>query len=194
MKRTNKKVTIKEVKTQEERTPKFMSINSIIAEREDGYEFIWEAINFPETVHIIVNKVDSKELVFVKQIRLPIMKNYPNTGGVCIECCAGVVDKSIPTIEIAREEIKEELGYDVTSDRIRHINTVYSGLGFSGSKTYMYYTEVTDADIVEDEELFEEDIIPIFVPYKDIDKFFQSDEIVTDSTTMYLIEKTKEYL
>lgn len=37
------------------------------------------------------------------------------------ELCAGIVDKSKPLIEIAREEILEECGYNVPIERIEHV-------------------------------------------------------------------------
>ena len=48
---------------------------------------------------------------------------YPPSLGITLELCAGIVDKSISFIEIAREEILEECGYDVPSDRLEEVMT-----------------------------------------------------------------------
>lgn len=94
------------------------------------------------------------------------MAKYPASLGVTIELCAGIVDKSIPFNEIAREEVLEECGYDVQLDRIEEVMTYRydnnctqikftlnnciifysSGVGASGALQKMYYVEVTDAD------------------------------------------------
>lgn len=48
---------------------------------------------------------------------------YPVSLAFTNELCAGIVDKSKPLIEIAREEILEECGYDVSTERIEHVMT-----------------------------------------------------------------------
>lgn len=50
-------------------------------------------------------------------------KKYPQSLGITLELCAGIVDKSKPFIEIAKEEVLEECGYDVPLDKIEEIMT-----------------------------------------------------------------------
>lgn len=40
-----------------------------------------------------------------------------------LELCAGIVDKDLSLVEIAREEVLEECGYDVPVERIEEIMT-----------------------------------------------------------------------
>lgn len=48
---------------------------------------------------------------------------FPGKLGVTIELCAGIVDKDIPIKDIAREEILEECGFNVSADRIEEVMT-----------------------------------------------------------------------
>lgn len=52
-----------------------------------------------------------------------LLKKYPVSEAFTNELCAGIVDKSKPLIEIAREEILEECGYNVPVDRIELVMT-----------------------------------------------------------------------
>lgn len=64
------------------------------------------------------------------------------------ELCAGIIDKDLPTNEIAREELIEECGYDIPASQIEEVMQFRSGVGTTGSLQTLYYCEVTDADKV----------------------------------------------
>ncbi len=51
---------------------------------------------------------------------------YPASLGVTWELCAGIVDKDLSLIEITREEIREECGYDVPAESISKITSFRS--------------------------------------------------------------------
>lgn len=51
------------------------------------------------------------------------LEKYPPKIGVTLELCAGIVDKDLSLVEIAREEVLEECGYDVPVERIEEIMT-----------------------------------------------------------------------
>lgn len=46
---------------------------------------------------------------------------YPGSLGITHELCAGIVDKSLPPEEIAREEVLEECGYNVPIENMTRI-------------------------------------------------------------------------
>lgn len=50
-----------------------------------------------------------------------LLEKYPVNLAFTNELCAGIVDKSKPLIEIAREEVLEECGYNVPIERIEHV-------------------------------------------------------------------------
>ncbi|RZF36393.1 hypothetical protein LSTR_LSTR002989 [Laodelphax striatellus] len=71
-------------------------------------------------------------------------EKYTAELGLTLELCAGIVDKNLPLIEIAREEVMEECGYDVPVDKLEKILTCRQG-ALNGNFQTMYYTEVTDS-------------------------------------------------
>lgn len=66
-----------------------------------------------------------------------------------MELCAGIVDKDLPWVDIAREELIEECGYNVPSSAIEEVIRFRSGVGTTGSLQVMYYCEVSDSDKVK---------------------------------------------
>lgn len=52
-----------------------------------------------------------------------LIEKYPIKLAITSELCAGIVDKSKPLVEIAREEVLEECGYNVPVEHIELIMT-----------------------------------------------------------------------
>ncbi|XP_055902966.1 uridine diphosphate glucose pyrophosphatase NUDT14-like [Eupeodes corollae] len=131
---------------------------------QNGVEKNWDLLKVHDSVAIIIFNTIRNALVFVKQFRPAVyhgvvtadgrefgevdLKKFPPKLGVTMELCAGIVDKDKSWIEIAREEVLEECGYDVPVERIEEVLTFRSGVGASGAQQKMYYCEVTDADKV----------------------------------------------
>lgn len=179
-----KPVTIKKISPNE--SPKYVKTQFITAER-DGKEFGWEMIKSHNSVHIIVNNVDKKEIMFVKQVRIPVLVNNPGTNGQVYEACAGLVDKDIPIENIAQEEILEELGYQISIENIDFIKKLKSGVGKSGNDSYAFYAEVKESDKLSDGGgLHDEDIEVVTISYDQIESMMFSEEFTTDAMTMFL--------
>lgn len=51
------------------------------------------------------------------------LAKYPIHLGITIELCAGIVDKSKSLVEIAKDEILEECGYNIAVERIEEVMT-----------------------------------------------------------------------
>jgi len=62
--------------------------------------------------------------------------------GFTYELCAGLIDKQKAIKQICKEEIAEEVGYDVPLDGIHELSTCVSSSGTSGAKHTMFYAEV----------------------------------------------------
>ena len=69
----------------------------------------------------------------------------PGSKGLTYELCAGIVDKSSSLEQIAKEELLEEMGYDVPLESIQKVTGYCSSIGTSGSYQTMFYCEVTDS-------------------------------------------------
>ena len=179
-----KKVTIKEVRKND--NPKFVKTSLIVAERE-GKEVFWEKIKFFNTVHILVNNIDTEEVLLVKQVRIPVLAENQDTDGSVYEVCAGLADKDVPIVQIAKEEILEELGYDVPIRLVERIRSFKSSVGTSGMTGTLYYAEVTeDMKVSEGGGLEDEDIEVVRIPYSEISEFIYSDNF-TDTTTLFML-------
>lgn len=57
-----------------------------------------------------------------------LIKKFPPKNAITVELCAGIVDKDLPLVDIAREELIEECGYNVPSERIEEVLKYRSGL------------------------------------------------------------------
>lgn len=64
----------------------------------------------------------SIELLKTPSAEIDITKT-PAQGGVTYELCAGIIDKNISVAEIAKMEILEEVGYDVSVESLEEIIT-----------------------------------------------------------------------
>ena len=89
-----------------------------------------------DSVAVILYNKTTDKLVFVKQFRPAVMMssiyNYKNekrekpfrTDGYTLELCAGIIDKEgLNVHQIAKEEILEEVGFDVDANDIRMITS-----------------------------------------------------------------------
>lgn len=103
---------------------------------QDGKKKNWDVARIHDSVAIIVFNKSRKTLVFVRQFR-PAVYNamlpekyqtvdtniYRPEDGLSLELCAGIVDKDLPIIEIARDELKEECGYEAPAELFEKVIT-----------------------------------------------------------------------
>lgn len=187
-----KKVTITEAL--DGLQPKFIKLPTRLTYvREGDAPRFWEAQTGMDTVHILINKTDSKEILLAKQVRPPVLFKYPETGGICTECCAGMVDKHFETapelrpLKVAVEEVHEEMGYQVHIDDLMKLPTYLSNVGMSGSTCHPFYCEVTDEDYIGQKLEPSEDIEVLAIPYEELRFFLQTCK-TTDATTRQLVQ------
>ena len=110
---------------------------------ENGRPKRWEVVQSNDSVSILLNNVESKNLIIVRQFRPAVFLR--NNDGYMFELCAGLVDKEGKTLEqIAKEEVLEECGYAV--EGLQKIGEFYSSVGTSGSRQSVFYAEVSDSD------------------------------------------------
>ena len=131
----------------------------------------WEAVISHDSVSILLWHEKKDAFIIVKQLRSTVL----NTGakdGMMYELCAGIVDKDTSNIQIAKEEILEECGYDIQLKDIQKINTFYTSVGISGAKQTLYYAKCDDRMKVNDGGgLEDEEIEVIYIPLKSAKEF-----------------------
>jgi UDP-sugar diphosphatase len=110
---------------------------------QDAVEKSWDIAQVHDSVAVLLYHREKDAFVLVKQFRPPVY--LKNSNGFTFELCAGIVDKSKSLVEIAREEIHEECGYDVRVEKIGKITSFYTSVGFAGARQTLYYAELDDS-------------------------------------------------
>jgi UDP-sugar diphosphatase len=108
-----------------------------------GQPKTWEIVEAHDSVAVLIYDRQKEAFILVKQFR-PAVYLHEGTG-MTVELCAGIVDKPLPLVRIAAEEIEEETGYSVPPEKIERITSFYTSVGFAGSRQTLYYAEVTPA-------------------------------------------------
>ena len=141
----------------------------------NGEKKVWEAVIAYDSVAILLYNEEKHSFILVKQFRAPVL-NSNNKDGMMYELCAGLVDKKASNIQIAREEILEECGYDVPLKNIEKITTFYTSVGISGTQQTLYYAKCDESmKVSEGGGLIEEDIEVIYIPLEEAKAFMFDD-------------------
>ncbi len=158
--------------------PKYISA-SLVTYRQDGIDKDWEIVKAHDSVAILIYHKGRDTFVLVKQFRPAVYLN--NNNGMTVELCAGIVDKELPLVQIAQEEIEEECGFDVGLEALEKITSFHTSVGFAGSKQVLYYVEVDDTMKIHDGGgIDHEQIEVIYLPVDDA-KLFIYDESIAKS-------------
>ena len=152
---------------------------------QNGIKRRWEAVLSHDSVAILLYHKEKDAFILVKQLRATVLNKNPNNGYM-YELCAGIVDKQCSNIQIAKEEILEECGYDVPLHAIEKISSFYTSVGISGTYQTLYYAEINESmKINEGGGLEDEDIEVITIPLKEA-KHFMFDEQYQKTTGVSL--------
>ncbi len=157
---------------------------SLATFRQDGVAKDWEVIEAHDSVAILIYHTEHDAFVLVKQFRPAVYLN--NQDGMTIELCAGLVDKELTLEAIAQEEILEECGYDVPSEKIERIVSFHTSVGFAGSKQTLYYAEVdTSMRVNAGGGIEQEQIEVIELPVAEAQAFVYDEDIAKTSGLMF---------
>lgn len=151
----------------------------------------WEMVERHDSVHVLVHDTSKDELILVKQNRVPALVK---TGiAEVIECCAGIVDKyegenlNTRLRKIAVEEVREEIGYVISTDDLIQYAPILSSVGTSGSSVYLFSCKIDENTEYLGQLLGEHENIEVYrIKAKDA-KLFLLNETRTDTTTKLLI-------
>lgn len=174
----------------------------------------WDMVESHPSVSILLFHKELEAVILVRQFRpavyvaelkrLQLEKGFsatlPLTAAFTYELCAGIIDKpGLKLEEIAKEEIREECGYDVPLATIRKLTSWLSAVGISGARQTCYYAEVDESmrlgrgggNLVEGEEI---DVVGL--PVDQIDKFIMDESIPKSAgvmwATTWLLAKLRE--
>ena len=93
----------------------------------------WEAVKSFDSVAVLLYHKGKNSFLLVKQFRPPVFMNHPDYN-FTYELCAGIIDKDKSLEEIAKEEIDEECGFEVSLENIVKITSFFTNVGVSGGK------------------------------------------------------------
>ena len=151
---------------------------------QNGIAKTWEIVEAHDSVAILIYHKDKDAFVLVKQFRPAVYLN--NDDGMTIELCAGIVDKDLSLLQIAKEEIAEECGFDVSLDKIEKITSFHTSVGFAGSKQMLYFAEVDESmKVSEGGGVDMEQIEVIYLPVSEAKKLIYDESIAKTPGLMF---------
>ncbi|KAG2482692.1 hypothetical protein HYH03_018398 [Edaphochlamys debaryana] len=114
----------------------------------------WDVVESHASVGVVLYHRELGAWLIVRQFRPAVYATLLREAAVAgapapdfeaaftYELCAGLIDKAKSNVEICKEEILEEVGYDVPLESIRQIGVGIASAGTQGSPHLMYYAEV----------------------------------------------------
>lgn len=174
---------IKHFKLQPLVNAKFISTSFATYEQE-GIQKSWEIVEAHDSVSILLYHKENRSFVLVKQFRPAVYLN--NDHGMTIELCAGIVDKELSLVEIVKEEVEEECGYDIPLSNIEKITSFHTSVGFAGSKQTLYFGEVEESmKVSEGGGVDHEQIEVVYVPIEEAKKLLYDESIAKTPGLMF---------
>jgi len=156
-------------------TPRYI-FTSLATYRQHGIEKNWEIVRAHDSVAILIYHTKRDSFILVKQFRPAVYLH--NDDGTTIELCAGLVDKELPLLQIAHEEIEEECGFRVPLEKIEKITSFYTSVGFAGSKQTLYYTQVDESMRVSQGGGIDHEMIEVIeMPIEEAKRFIYDESI-----------------
>lgn len=146
---------------------------------ENKIEKYTDLIKTKDGVMVVLFNISRKKLIVVRQFRGAVyqgiytagketvpkgdadLEKFPPEIGITLELCGGAVDKDMSLVEIAREEVLEECGYDVQPDSIKPVFNYRSGIGTSSGRMVMFYCEVCDEQKITNGGGVENEVIQV---------------------------------
>jgi UDP-sugar diphosphatase len=138
---------------------------------QNGKDKTWEAVKSHDSVAVLLYHEEKNAFLLVKQFRAPVYLN-DNTKTFTYELCAGLVDKDKSLVEIAKEEIDEECGYDVDVNNIQKVTSFFTNVGISGGCQYLFFAKINESmKIHSGGGINDEQIELYFLPLNECDDF-----------------------
>jgi UDP-sugar diphosphatase len=116
---------------------------------QNGKDKTWEAVRSHNSVAILLYHEEKNAFLLVKQFRAPVYLN-DNSKMYTYELCAGLVDKDKSLLEIAKEEIDEECGYDVEINKIQKVTSFFTNVGISGGCQHLFFAKINESMKIHD--------------------------------------------
>lgn len=103
-----------------------------------------EMLERGDSVAVLIYERDTEQLIFTRQFRYPTHKE----DGYLMEIPAGAIAEGESPEQTAKREMLEEVGYKI--EKLTRIFTFYTTPGTTSERIFLYYTEVSSKDQVEE--------------------------------------------
>jgi UDP-sugar diphosphatase len=151
---------------------------------QNGIEKTWEIVEAHDSVAILIYHTQKDAFILVKQFRPAVYLN--DRKGETVELCAGIVDKDIPLVQIAVEEIEEECGYHISLEDIERVTSFHTSVGFAGSKQTLYYAEVDEKMKISEGGGIDGEVIEVIeLPVSELERFIFDEKIAKTPGLMF---------
>ena len=138
---------------------------------QNGKDKTWEAVKSHDSVAVLLYHEEKKAFLLVKQFRAPVYLN-DKTKTYTYELCAGLVDKDVSLVQIAKEEIDEECGYEVKIEDIQKVTSFFTNVGISGGCQHLFFAKINESmKIHQGGGINDEQIELFYLPIKDCEEF-----------------------
>ncbi len=152
---------------------------------QNGKQRSWEAVQAHDSVAILLYHLERQAFLLVKQFRAPVHMNHSQFT-FTYELCAGILDKSLPLEQIAKEEILEECGYDIPAERIFKVSSFFTNVGISGNRQHLYFATLNDKYRVSaGGGIHNEEIILEYLPLKQAKEFIYNESLAKTPGLMF---------
>eukprot|EP00210_Caulerpa_lentillifera_P001096 g1057.t1 len=168
----------------------------------------WDLIESHDSIAVALYHRSLNRLIIVRQFRPAVYASIlrralangqpkpPLDAGFTYELCAGLVDKDKSLVEIAREEIMEECGFDVPIESIKQVTSFLSSIGTAGTEQTLFFAEVGDEMKLKNEcETLghsDEAIEVLALPLEKIDDFVFDTSLPKSTGLMFAFQWIKE--
>ena len=157
------------IKVNQLNNPKFIKPVELLY-TQNNQEKKWEAIISYDSVAILLWHKQKDSFVLVKQLRPAVL--HMNDNGYMYELCAGIIDKKTTLIQIAKEEVLEECGYDIPTQKLHYITSFFTSVGTTGAKQSLFYGEIDEnMKVSEGGGIHDEEIEVIYLKTAEAKKF-----------------------
>ena len=108
----------------------------------------------------------------MREIKYSVYTFYDDkTKTYTYELCAGLVDKDVSLVQIAKEEIDEECGYEVKIEDIQKVTSFFTNVGISGGCQHLFFAKISESmKIHEGGGINDEQIELHFLPLEKCDE------------------------
>lgn len=119
------------VSTYEDKTPRYLKLQTDVVKLSNSMKTTREFVRHPGA-SLIIPEVKKGEILFVKQFRYPLQKIF-------LELPAGKIDKGETSLQTAKRELREEVGYEAKA--MKYVTSIHPVIGYGDEVIHIYLAQ-----------------------------------------------------